>query len=939
MDSIATVAREYQLASHATRRASARESVIRALIALTIWIVLPLQACTNSKESLGPPVLPPDDTQKPNVRWTAPTAGESLTGDVTLRVEASDDQAVVGVRIRADGLDLGEVMSAPYVFIWRSSGDGPSTLWAIARDAAGNRDSASLGVLRLSPAAVELANELRSVYAAPPDVNRAEEALRAVTRAFEDAPTAEAGLRTYDAAVTSALRDVSKENLRLVQSAFNEAIRRMPDPDSSLSALREARLSSVHDEPNSQVSQIQMMYLNGILTEPGEQWATYLALRRLVEPAPPNGLGWTPPHYYFSLPLDNPSEGLFLDLAESRENINSGDGRIPELIRDPPTAISRVVAAQINRVTDTLRRSAILVAHSQGNLIIREALARGLITRPECLGIVSLATPIYSGWPQQQFTTVRGVTAANVATAQVAARTVYPASDIILRWALFYDPVLPLPTGFELISTPLTQYSRALWASLGGIGNLLDRLGVEEEIHSIRQHYLFYAPEVIRSKLEEVRNAVPQTCGVLTSTPSRVNLDPGEITTVNVSYSGPPGIVRVVDSARVTNGFAGIVTRDGNAVVVRGERSGGEDTIRVWSGPVALRIPVRVRPSLVVEPNEVRLAYSGCSGWDPSATELRVRAEPAQPFWVTYLDGSVNPTGPGRFSPRANPGYRTTLSAAFSAAPKSPFGLPDVPLAIGAALLPDDRVEVSGAGQVGLVADRSEIPIPFVDASYALHPLRVYGWAAGSSANASTLEPLAGSPDTVSIGLELREMSGSIGISGLTDSALVSTAVGHIWRRVVHLEVDSAGNGSAPRTLTLATFDERVVCVEPPTVTYVQDIGEPVAQFTEEEIASLVQITVAPGEAPRWFNSSRGPDYDHAVLPLPFTITVRPSASEGLVRPPRGRLFAISYRMRVHQDLELLGNLARSFPKTLTSYPGGVTVYSTIGFTVYVRYR
>jgi hypothetical protein len=84
--------------------------------------------------------LPPD-TVKPQVSLTAPAAGASLKGVVTLSGTASDDTAVSGVRFSADGVAVGaELLTPPYSVSWNtaSSADGPRSLTATARDAAGN---------------------------------------------------------------------------------------------------------------------------------------------------------------------------------------------------------------------------------------------------------------------------------------------------------------------------------------------------------------------------------------------------------------------------------------------------------------------------------------------------------------------------------------------------------------------------------------------------------------------------------------------------------------------------------------------------------------------------------------------------------------------------------------------------------------------------------
>jgi hypothetical protein len=85
---------------------------------------------------------PGDDTTAPSVYLTSPRANTLIRGAVTISAEASDDVGVVGVSFRLDGLNLGpEDATSPYQLEWMTSvtsDDGPHTLTAVARDAAGN---------------------------------------------------------------------------------------------------------------------------------------------------------------------------------------------------------------------------------------------------------------------------------------------------------------------------------------------------------------------------------------------------------------------------------------------------------------------------------------------------------------------------------------------------------------------------------------------------------------------------------------------------------------------------------------------------------------------------------------------------------------------------------------------------------------------------------
>jgi hypothetical protein len=93
------------------------------------------------------------DTTAPLLALTSPTGGASVSGSITLSATASDDVGVAGVQFQVDGVNIGaEKTSAPYSISWNSIAvaNGPHTIKAIARDAAGNRSE--------SAAAIEVAN-------------------------------------------------------------------------------------------------------------------------------------------------------------------------------------------------------------------------------------------------------------------------------------------------------------------------------------------------------------------------------------------------------------------------------------------------------------------------------------------------------------------------------------------------------------------------------------------------------------------------------------------------------------------------------------------------------------------------------------------------------------------------------------------------------------
>jgi hypothetical protein len=85
------------------------------------------------------------DTTAPNVSLTAPTAGASLNGSVTLSATASDNVAVTSVNFFQGTTLIGTDTSAPYTTVWNTNtvANGSYTLKAIVSDAAGNTGTSS----------------------------------------------------------------------------------------------------------------------------------------------------------------------------------------------------------------------------------------------------------------------------------------------------------------------------------------------------------------------------------------------------------------------------------------------------------------------------------------------------------------------------------------------------------------------------------------------------------------------------------------------------------------------------------------------------------------------------------------------------------------------------------------------------------------------------
>jgi len=91
-----------------------------------------------------------NDTTPPTVAVTNPADGTAVTGTISFAASASDDVGVVGVQFALDGVNLGaEAATAPYQIPWDSGtvANGVHVLSVVARDAAGNQQTASVNLI------------------------------------------------------------------------------------------------------------------------------------------------------------------------------------------------------------------------------------------------------------------------------------------------------------------------------------------------------------------------------------------------------------------------------------------------------------------------------------------------------------------------------------------------------------------------------------------------------------------------------------------------------------------------------------------------------------------------------------------------------------------------------------------------------------------------
>ncbi|MDD1679225.1 MAG: Ig-like domain-containing protein, partial [Methanomicrobiales archaeon] len=107
--------------------------------------------------------VPLPDTTPPTVSITAPSSGSTVSGSVAVSANASDNVGVSSIQFQLDGANLGAALTkAPYSISWNTAsvGNGSHTLAAVAKDAAGNSNSASVTVTvsnsATTPAAITL---------------------------------------------------------------------------------------------------------------------------------------------------------------------------------------------------------------------------------------------------------------------------------------------------------------------------------------------------------------------------------------------------------------------------------------------------------------------------------------------------------------------------------------------------------------------------------------------------------------------------------------------------------------------------------------------------------------------------------------------------------------------------------------------------------------
>ena len=96
------------------------------------------------------------DQTAPSVSLTAPAAGATPGGTISVSASASDNVGVTGVQFKLDGTNLGaEDTTSPYSISWNTTTatNGSHSLTAVARDAAGNTTTSSAVTVTVDNAA------------------------------------------------------------------------------------------------------------------------------------------------------------------------------------------------------------------------------------------------------------------------------------------------------------------------------------------------------------------------------------------------------------------------------------------------------------------------------------------------------------------------------------------------------------------------------------------------------------------------------------------------------------------------------------------------------------------------------------------------------------------------------------------------------------------
>lgn len=97
-----------------------------------------------------PPPTSTGDTVAPTVNILSPENGSTVSGTISINVQATDNIGVSKVVLSVDGNVIGSISSTPYTFTWNASSvsDGLHTLTATASDTSGNTGAYSIVITK-----------------------------------------------------------------------------------------------------------------------------------------------------------------------------------------------------------------------------------------------------------------------------------------------------------------------------------------------------------------------------------------------------------------------------------------------------------------------------------------------------------------------------------------------------------------------------------------------------------------------------------------------------------------------------------------------------------------------------------------------------------------------------------------------------------------------
>ncbi len=239
-------------------------------------------------------------------------------------------------------------------------------------------------------------------------------------------------LRTADTAGLSVLEGVRREATRDWSRAALDSARHR------LNASWGARI--VYGAPATANNRIAAYYINGVFADPVDQWNNTASLAALAEPIGITTASLLNPSWKQETPT--PFLDCLLDSQDGRQRLLGIWNAIAcnKYVQDLSEARAQIdaitVGAQsgdpfVTTVRETLEqnldatRGVVLVAHSQGNMMVQEALRQleqrvppsALSATARCVLVLSVAAPLSDGWPSAF--TVRGIIAAGAESKDV----------------------------------------------------------------------------------------------------------------------------------------------------------------------------------------------------------------------------------------------------------------------------------------------------------------------------------------------------------------------------------------------------------------------------------------------------------------------------------------------------------------------------------------